>query len=56
MRLNLRDQQLKIIMYIESYIQPHSNHKPKSIIHMNREKRKESKHNTKSHQITRERA
>ena len=40
-------------MYIAIY-KPHSNHKPK-IYSRYREKRKESKHNTKdNHQITRE--
>ena len=57
MHSNLRDQQLKIIMYMHRY--PYINLRvtktQKSIIDIDKKKRKESKHNNKdSHQITRE--
>ena len=68
MHLNLRDQQLKIVMhiyiythilYIAIYILYIAIYKPrgnqKSIIDTHKKERKESKHNSKdSHQITRE--
>ena len=54
MCLNLRDQQLKIVIYIAIY-EPHGNQKTKIYNRHTQKKRKESKHKTKdSPQITRE--